>query len=155
MLPLRFFANELGPTERVESIIGSTVTSEELLVWRALHRFRLVEFDMAIVDGISSLALVPHRVGVAHIDCSAVAHEALHRLVRHFSLVEASEGGHFDFRLVLRVTAQAKRCRGRMPNVPEIVTGLLRLHVDARGVLVLGKVQLLIKPTRIHSKKVS
>ena len=95
---------------------------------------------MAIVHGISRLALVSHRVWIAHIDCSTITHETLHGFVAHFGLVEAREGGHFDLRLVLGMAPQAKSGGRRMPNVPEIIAGLLGLHVDARGVLVLSVV---------------
>ena len=95
---------------------------------------------MAIVHGISRLALVSHRVWIAHIDCCTITHEALHGFVAHFRLVKAREGGHFDLRLVLGMTSQAKSSGRRMPNVPEIIAGLLGLHVDARGVFVLSVV---------------
>ena len=95
---------------------------------------------MAIVHCISRLALVSHRVRIAHIDCCTITHETLHGFVAHFRLVEAREGGHFDLRLVLGMATQAKSSSRRMPNVPEIVAGLLSLHVDARGVLVLSVV---------------
>ena len=92
---------------------------------------------MAIVHRISRLALVSHRVWIAHIDCSTITHETLHGFVAHFRLVQACEGGHFDLRLVLGMASQAKSSGRRMPNVPEIVASLLGLHVDARGVLIL------------------
>lgn len=115
----------------------------------------LVELDVAIVHRIARLPLVSHRIRIAHIDSSAIAHEALHRLVAHFGLVEAREGRHFDLGLVLGVATQAESRSRRMPYVPEVVAGLLRLHVDARRVPVLRIVQLLVEPGAYYRKLVS
>ena len=86
---------------------------------------------MAIVHGIASLTLVSHRIWIAHVHSCPVAHEPIHALVSHLSLVEPSERRNLHFGLVLGAAAQAKRSRSRMPYVPEIVASLLGLHVNA------------------------
>ena len=148
MVPLCLLANEFRAAERVEGIVRCSVPPQELLVGRALHSLALIELYLPIVNRVASRALISHRVGVAHIDGCAVTHEALHGFVRHFCLIKPGERGNFNLGLVLRVAAQPKRCRGRVPYVPEVVSGRLGLHVDTGGVFILCKVQLLVKPNQ-------
>ena len=148
MIPICLVANEFRAAERVEGIVRCAVSSQELLVWRALHSLGLVELYLPIVNGVASLTLISHRIRIAHVDSCAVTHEALHSFVRHFCLIKPSERGDLHLGLILGVTAQPKRCSGRVPYVPEIVSGLLGPHVDARGVFILRMVQLFVEPSQ-------
>ena len=148
MIPICLLANEFRAAKRVEGIVRCAVSSQELRVWRALHSLAFVELYLPIVNGVASLTLVSHRIGIAHVDSRAITHEALHCFVRHFCLIKPSERGNLHLGLILGVTAQPKRCSGRVPYVPEIVSRLLGPHVDARSVFILRMVQLFVKPSQ-------
>ena len=158
MVPLCLLANEFRAAKRVEGIVRCAVSSQELLVWRALHSLALVELYLPIVNSVASLTLVSHRIGIGHVDSRAITHETIHCFVSHFCLIKSSERSNLHLGHILRATAQPKRRSGRVPYIPEIVSRLLGPHVDARGVFILREVQLFVKPNQkqgIISQKMS
>ena len=144
---LRLIADVLRATERVEAVVCRTIASQELIVGETLHRLGLIESDLSIVDAVAGLALVAHRVRVTKIDRRAIAHEALHAFHVHLSLVQASKGRNFDLRLQARVGAEAKRRRGRVARIPEVIASFLYAHIDTGAASRISRVeQFLIEP---------
>jgi len=140
-------ANVLRAAERVESVVLRTVSPQKLLVRQLLHRFRFVELNISVVDGVASLALIAHGAGVAHVECGAVAHEALHTLNILLRLVQACEWRHFHFRLEGRAAAEPKSRHSRVASVPEVVAGTHHFHVDAAALVnVLCERNLIVEP---------
>ena len=90
--------------------------------------------------------MIAHRVGVAQVDSCAIAHEAFHTLHSHAGLVETREGSDFDFRLDALVAPETESRVGRVARVPEVVSSLHHLNVDALGVGVLRHLKLLVEP---------
>ena len=60
MVTLCLLANHLGAAEGVEGVVGWAISPQVLLVGQAMHRLRLVEVDLPVVDSVAGRALVTH-----------------------------------------------------------------------------------------------
>lgn len=70
----------------------------------------------------------------------------MHRLHAHSSLIESGEGSYFDLGLRIQVFFQAELRVGRVTRVPEVVSCILDLHVDAiAGLSIVDKLVLILE----------
>jgi hypothetical protein len=118
-----------------------------------MHRFGFVEVNLPVVDSVPGRALVTHRVRVTNVKSGTIVHESFHILGAHLGLVESCKRCHLDLRLQVGVTPEAKSGHGRVPSVPEVVSRLLDLHIDAASISVLCKLELIVEPVKERTKK--
>jgi len=125
LLARSLLSDRLLAAERVERVVLRAVARQELFVGESLHGLRLTAHgDVAVVDSVASLALISHRVGIAHVHGRAIAHKTVHQLDVLLCLVDARVGTDLDLGLVVRVTAQSERRVRDVTCVPEVVASL-------------------------------